>query len=106
MQEYLLEGNKNTYISRLIFKARGRNLDIKTHKKWKYDDDLCVGCGINVESEEELITCESLSANNEKASENYSYNWFFGDSVMKMVMVAKMIDKRIKNRKKILEDPG
>ena len=42
MQEYLLEGNKNTYISRLIFKARGRNLDIKTHKKWKYDDDLCV----------------------------------------------------------------
>ena len=98
MQEYLLEGNKNTYISRLIFKARGRNLDIKTHKKWKYDDDLCVGCGINVESEEELITCESLSANNEKASENYSYNCFFG--VIKMVTVAKMIDKRIKNRQK------
>ena len=60
MQEYLLEGNKNTYISRLIFKARGRNLDIKTHKKWKYDDDLCVGCGKNVESEEELITCKKM----------------------------------------------
>ena len=69
MQEYLLEGNKNTYISRLIFKARGRNLDIKTHKKWKYDDDLCVGCGKNVESEEELITCESSSANNKNASD-------------------------------------
>ena len=106
MQEYLLEGNKNTYISRLIFKARSRNLDIKTHKKWKYDDDLYVGCGINVESEEELITCESFSANNEKASENYSYNCFLGDSVMKMVMVAKMIDKRIKIRKNLLEDPG
>ena len=106
MQEYLLEGNKNTYISRLIFKARGRNLDIKTHKKWKYDDDLCVGCGKNVESEEELITCKSFSAKNEKTSENYSYNWFFEGSVMKMVMVAKMIDKRIKNRKQILEDPG
>ena len=65
-----------------------------------------MGCGKNVESEEEIITCESLSANNEKASENYSYNCFFGDSVIKMVMVAKMIDKRIKNRKKILEDPG
>ena len=33
MQEYLLEGNKNTYISRLIFKARGKNLDLKMHKK-------------------------------------------------------------------------
>ena len=65
-----------------------------------------MGCGKNVESEEELITCESLSANNETASENYSYNWFFGDSVIKMVKVAKMIDKRIKIRKKLLEEPG
>ena len=32
MQEYLLEGNRNTRISKLIFKARGRNLEIKTHK--------------------------------------------------------------------------
>ena len=27
----------------------------------------------NVESEEELLTCESLRANNEQISENYSY---------------------------------
>ena len=106
MQEYLLEGNKNTHISRLIFKARGRNLDIKTHKQWKYDDDLSVGCGKNVDSEEELLTCESFSANNETISDNYSYNCFFEDSVTKMVIVAKIIDKRIKTRKKILEDPG
>ena len=39
MQECLLEGNTNTYISRLIFKARGRKLDLKTHKKWRYEDD-------------------------------------------------------------------
>ena len=29
MQEYLLEGNKNIQISKLIFKARGKTLDIK-----------------------------------------------------------------------------
>ena len=33
MQEYLVEGCKNPKISRLIFKARGRNLEIKTHQK-------------------------------------------------------------------------
>ena len=34
-QEYLLEGNKNTELSKLIFKARGRNLDIKEHKNMR-----------------------------------------------------------------------
>jgi hypothetical protein len=33
MQEYLLEGNRNTKLSKLIFKARGKNLEIKSHKK-------------------------------------------------------------------------
>ena len=33
MQEYLLEGNKNIQISKLIVKARGKTLDIKTNKK-------------------------------------------------------------------------
>ena len=106
MQEYLLEGNKNTNICRLIFKARGRNLDLKTHKKWKYEDDLCVGCGENVESEEEFIRCEGLKTSNEESSEKFSYNWFFEDSVSKMIMVASMIEKRLKRRKKILEEPG
>ena len=33
LQEYLLDVNKNTEISKRIYKARGKNLDIKTHKK-------------------------------------------------------------------------
>ena len=58
MQEYLVEGSKNPKISRLIFKARGRNLEIKTHKKWRYEDEICVGCGENIESEDELLHCK------------------------------------------------
>ena len=65
MQEYLLEGNKNIQISKLIFKARGKTLDIKTNKKWKYDDDLCVGCGVNVETVDEILTCTGYSDKND-----------------------------------------
>jgi hypothetical protein len=32
-QEYLLEGNKNSELSKIVVKARGRNLDIKDHQK-------------------------------------------------------------------------
>ena len=40
---HLVEGSKNPRISRLILKARGRNLEIKTHNKWRYGDEICVG---------------------------------------------------------------
>ena len=37
MQEYFVGGYCNTIISKLIFKARSKTLDIKEQKKWKYD---------------------------------------------------------------------
>ena len=45
MQEYLADCDRNMDISKLIFEARGKTLDIKLHKKWKYvsayrEDDL------------------------------------------------------------------
>ena len=35
MQSYLAEGDRDARLSKLIFKARGRTLDIKMDKKWK-----------------------------------------------------------------------
>ena len=36
----MLEGNKNTELSQLIFKTRGENLEIKAQKKWKNKDNM------------------------------------------------------------------
>ena len=55
IQEYLLEGNMNTELAKVIFKARAKCLDIKSHKQWKYKDDVCIGCGKNSETVEEWI---------------------------------------------------
>ena len=99
MQEYLNDGNRNTRISKLIFKARARNLNIKIHKKWKYSDVICVGCGKNDETENELLVCSGFG--NEKENEELSYSWLFDNSVTKMVKVALEIDKRLKRRKKL-----
>ena len=64
IQEYLLEGNMNTDLSKLIFKTRGKNLEIKAHKKWKYNDNICVGCEEREETEEEFLSCPGLSVQN------------------------------------------
>ena len=65
MQEYLMEGNKNTKLSQLIFRTRERTLAIKTHKKWKFDDNICLGCDDKIEIEDEFLTCRGLGDRNE-----------------------------------------
>ena len=103
IQEYLLEGNFNTELSKVIFKMRGKTLEIKDHKKWKYDDNLCVGCSTNIETENELLSCPGYCEKDEEIYENLSYNVVFGDSVTEMVRVAKEIRKRLKVREKLME---
>ena len=41
MEDYLLDGNKNTRTSKFIFKARSKTLDIKMQRGWKYKDKIC-----------------------------------------------------------------
>ena len=67
---------------------------------------LWASCGENNESEDELILFKGFSEKNQTVSEKYAYSCFFGDSVNRMVQVAKEIDSRLKIRKKILDDPG
>ena len=38
MQDYLREGDRNTAVTKVIFKARGQTMDIKMQRRWKYDD--------------------------------------------------------------------
>ena len=99
MQEYLLEGNINIELSKLIFKARGRILDIKAHKRWRFDDNLCVGCGEKEETEEELLSCPGL-VDTDETNENIAYSGFFGDSVSDKVKLAKIVRKHMKARQK------
>ena len=100
MQEYLADGDRKTDISKLIFKARGKTLDIKLQKKWKYDDILCSGCNINQESGEEILACDSLGENQEKVT----YSGFFSSSVEEQVKVAKVMSRKLKVRQKIREE--
>ena len=103
MQEYLLSGN--TKLSKLIFQARGRNLDIKMHKRWRYEDVTCVGCEETIENEEELLSCKGFCDENNRHAEKVPYSWLFSDSVSKIQKVAQSLQNRLRVTKKILEEP-
>ena len=36
-------------------------LNIKTQKSWKYQDKICVGCGVQNETGDEILICDGLS---------------------------------------------
>ena len=96
---YLAEGDRNSRVSQLIFRARGNTLDLKLQKKWRYEDTLCYGCHTEEESGEEILKCRSYGEN----SENITYSWFFKD-VEKQISEANFLMKRLKTREKLREE--
>ena len=100
MQEYLADGNRNLEVSKVIFKARGMVLDIKTQKGWKYDDKLCSGCSMKDETGEEILSCSYFGEN----LEYIQYSWFFSEKLEDKVSAAKIMIEKLKVRKKIREE--
>ena len=104
IQEYLLDGNRNTDVAKFIFKARSMTLNIKTHKKWKYKDILCVGCGVNNETGDEIISCTGLrDEKNDNVTKPIFYDLLFDGTTSEMAEVAKVLMKRLKRREKIID---
>ena len=101
MQEYLLGGNKNIDVSRFIFKARSKTLDIKMQKKWKYEDKLCSGCKVREETGEEILSCWYFGK--EENVKPITYGMFYCESISDMILVAKCMMERLKRRKAILD---
>ena len=99
MQDYLREGDRNTAVSKVIFKARGQTLDIKMQRRWKYDDIPCEGCHKNFESGQEILQCEKLGKN----EKNIDYTWFFSGLVSKQIEAGVTMMKKLKKRKLIRE---
>ena len=102
IQEYLLDGNQNTKMSKLIFKARSKTLDIKTQKCWKYEDKICIGCQDRVETGEEVLTCVGLGGQN--VTKPVEYDWFYSEDVNRIRDVAKVLNEKLKIRNKKIEN--
>lgn len=104
IQEYLLEGNRNTKMSKVIFKARAMCLDIKTQKSWKYKDDICVACGVKSETGDELLFCSSYkNGKYDKDIQSLCYKTFYEGPSSDMHLLANVVEKRLKQREQMME---
>ena len=96
IQEYMLDGNRNTDVSKFMYKARSMTLNIKTQKSWKYSDKICVGCGVNSETGDEILSCTGLIGNtNDKITQSLFYDMIYSGKISEMTEVAKSLMLRI-----------
>ena len=99
-----MNGDCRKNLSKLIFKARSKTLDIKEHKKWKFQDLLCVGCKQNEETGLEILTC--INFNNKISSKNdkgITYDWFYSENTNRKIEAGKLLESRLKERQEILD---
>ena len=101
ISEYLKK-NTNTNISKTIFKIRAGTFDVKTWRKWEYQDNLCVACQEFEETMDHFMKCKYY-----KQTKKYETNWkeIIEDSTRneEKILVAKEAIERKKLRKKLLQ---
>ena len=96
MSNYLAE-NERTSLSKLKFQIRSQTMDIKTWQPWKYSDKSCVKC------EKTDKTMSHFSICSEYTSEKITSWWDIKqNNTERQKEIARLVKKRIKQRKKIL----
>ena len=102
IQDYFVNGECGKNLSQLIFKARSKTLEIKEHKKWKFQDLLCVGCKENEETGLEILTCEKLDNKiSSKNDQGITYDWFYSENTNRKITAGKLLESRLKERSKL-----
>ena len=104
MQDYLVDENSTPKLSKLIFKARTKMLDIKMQQSWKYQDRMCLGCGQKEETGDEILKCTKLHDTNGETDGQMDYGWFYSKFAKKIVEVGKRLQVGLKKREKVIED--
>ena len=80
-----------------------KTIDIKTQRKWKYSDIICIGCESKEETAQEIMTCKILNNENRTAIDPINYDMFFGNNISDKVKAARLIKNGLKRRQLILE---
>ena len=97
MSYYLFE-NKNTCLSKIIFSVRSKTLNIKEYQQWLYENDLCVACGLEIETMDHFMTCPQYE--NEPYKDWCKIN---GNETHILNEVGLAIKKRFEERETMLD---
>ena len=91
----------NVQLSKFLFQARSRMLDLRGNFKQKYrkyDWNCELGCN-KEETQEHLLTCEMLSDCSVSIPQVFKYDYLFSNHLEKQLKVACILRERFVRRK-------
>ena len=91
LQDYLKPTNMSVDEPKFMFLARTRMLDIKANFKQKYENQDCIACKDEQETQEHFLKCNVLNDQNSVIQDIPVYEDLFGDILDKKILVSKLL---------------
>ena len=104
MSEYL-KRNKNSKLTKVIFKVRSGTLEIKDWCQWRHENNLCVGCELKTETMTHFMQCSAYSVEN-RSTQMIDWKSIYENNMDKQLEVAIEVERRFKIRETLLEEAG
>ena len=101
LQKYLMDGDANVDVSKLILKARSKTLDIKSQRKWAYEDTSCSGCKVMEETGAEILSCWYFG--DDKGEKPAFYDMFYSEKASDIKMVGRRLMEKLRRRKEVID---
>ena len=81
-----------------LFKCRMNDIDVKANRTWKYDNLNCMACNEpnQIETQEHVLCCKSLTEKNSQISYIPSYNDLFNDETEKQIYTSRILCENLK----------
>ena len=99
LQDYLEPNEIGIEMSKFIFSARSRMLDLKCNFQNSHSDLLCVACKEEEDSQEHLLECKVLNDENTVVDKVPIYADLFEDNLDKKIAVSSLLKKSFMKRK-------
>ena len=101
MAEYLCPSNIDISIDekKWLFKCRVDDIDLKSNRRWQYEDISCSSCNSNSEdNQEHLLICKTLLGKSQILTYIPSYSELFCEDVEAQVYVARLLQDNYSRR--------
>ena len=107
MATYLKEGVPKLSVQerQYIFQCRVKDIDLRAHRSWKYEDIFCISCKNinNIETISHILACTPLINLNEKITYLPNQEDLYSDNIYEQVYVSSIIRESMHVQEKLNE---
>ena len=107
MAGYLNENEMELTVKerQFLFQCRVKDIDVRGNRSWKYENVMCISCNKQEETQEHILTCETLIAKNYEMTYLPDYSELYSKYVEDQIYISRIIYENMRIRDNIASLP-